>query len=180
MPSFAEQKIPGGYERIGFVFPVYVAGLPSCVEKFITEKDFQLCKNTYISTVATYGGSSGNSINRMNELIKNKGIILNSGYSVKMFANYVALYDMAKDSHIIHKNSQKPINAIAEEIKNKDIMQLSKKSNKLFHFFNKLIVKGFYEKDKGYNISENCSSCGLCSSVCPVNNIEITHGKPKP
>ncbi len=32
--------------------------------------------------------------------------------------------------------------------------------------------------DKTYYINENCNSCGICSKVCPVNNIQMKDGKP--
>ena len=31
---------------------------------------------------------------------------------------------------------------------------------------------------KDYNVNENCTGCGICLKLCPVENIEMTDGKP--
>lgn len=42
--------------------------------------------------------------------------------------------------------------------------------------------KPFYElvlrADNSFKVADNCTSCGICARVCPVENIEITDGKP--
>ncbi|WP_319559096.1 EFR1 family ferrodoxin [Marispirochaeta sp.] len=32
--------------------------------------------------------------------------------------------------------------------------------------------------DKSFAVDENCSSCGLCAQVCPVDNVRLEEGKP--
>jgi MinD superfamily P-loop ATPase len=32
--------------------------------------------------------------------------------------------------------------------------------------------------DKNFNVSENCTGCGICSKVCPVRNIEMVNNRP--
>jgi MinD superfamily P-loop ATPase len=29
-----------------------------------------------------------------------------------------------------------------------------------------------------YDVSDNCSACGLCAKICPVRNIQMEGGKP--
>lgn len=40
--------------------------------------------------------------------------------------------------------------------------------------FEKLIHKS----DNSFEVNENCTGCGICARVCPVNNIEIINNKP--
>jgi MinD superfamily P-loop ATPase len=32
--------------------------------------------------------------------------------------------------------------------------------------------------DKDFSVSDACTSCGTCATVCPVNNIELVDKKP--
>jgi MinD superfamily P-loop ATPase len=36
-----------------------------------------------------------------------------------------------------------------------------------------------YASDKSFYANEDCTNCGICESVCPVNNIVLTEGLPQ-
>lgn len=36
----------------------------------------------------------------------------------------------------------------------------------------------FFVHDKGFTVSDACISCGKCAMRCPLNNIDMTAGKP--
>ncbi|MDR2194165.1 MAG: 4Fe-4S binding protein [Treponema sp.] len=33
--------------------------------------------------------------------------------------------------------------------------------------------------DKKFTVNNNCTGCGICEKVCPVDNIEILNNKPQ-
>ena len=39
--------------------------------------------------------------------------------------------------------------------------------------------KNVLENDKFFFADDNCNTCGVCESICPVNNIQLVEGKPQ-
>lgn len=177
IPAYTNRIIPEGYERIGFVFPVYASGLPAAVERFLNESDFSACHNAYYFTVATCGAMSGNSRYDVRRILKDKGISLDAAFSIRMFANYVAMYNMMKDGTATHERAQKAIAAAAGQIARKERTRLPVAPNPLFILLHKN-AKGFAGKDEGFTVSSSCASCGQCAALCPVGNITMTGGRP--
>ena len=105
------------YNSIGFVCPTYYWGLPKKVIEFVKNLNFGDNKSSYYYLIATYGGIDGkifgNSLNQMYEiLLKGHNIKLNLAKKLKMFGNYVILYDMNKNVHEITKKSNKKLEEI--------------------------------------------------------------------
>lgn len=178
MPAYTERKILAGYERIDFVFPVYAGGPPLYVQKFIKETDFTLSKDAYFFTVATYGGIQGNAFYLLNELLEKQGINLDACFGINMRPNYIVEYDMPKIIYKLSKNSEQKIKITADKIVQKENTSIPKRKIKLLYIMNQKFTTKYNNMDKDYNVSENCTGCGLCSKVCPVENIEMSNGIP--
>lgn len=71
-------------EIIGFIYPIYAWGPPAIVIKFIEKLKLNNYKSNYIFTVATCGGSIGNTMKVIDNCLKKKSINLNNGFSIKM------------------------------------------------------------------------------------------------
>jgi ferredoxin/flavodoxin len=167
------------YDRIGFVYPTYFWGLPKKVIEFIGNINLENNKKAYFYAIATYGGDSGNVIYQLYELLQKKhGIKLNYGQKLKMFANYVIMYDMSKKINQITENSNKKLVPIINSIKMKENNSINK-FTKIFQFMNKGFIKNVTKMDKDYTVNNNCTGCTICEKVCPVKNIEIIDGKPE-
>jgi formate hydrogenlyase subunit 6/NADH:ubiquinone oxidoreductase subunit I len=41
-----------------------------------------------------------------------------------------------------------------------------------------LFYKNIENFDEKFTVSENCTSCGFCSDICPVQNIKLQDQKP--
>lgn len=175
MPSFCGNAIHAHYDRIGFVFPVYAFGIPNAVKKFITETNFQQ-SNAWHFAIATHGGVTGNSIPMLNKKLREKGISLSACFDIKMAASYICLCDMPANTESIQKKSQIKIDAIKKLIENK-VSNKIKRTNPLF-LVSELAAQSFPHMDKYYNVSAECSECGICYKVCPVNNIEMVNAHP--
>jgi ferredoxin len=172
--DFAKQ-----YESIGFVYPTYFWGLPKKVIEFIENINLENNKEAYFYAIATYGGSAGNAICQLDELLlKKHGIKLNYGQKIKMFSNYVIMYDMSEKVNEITKKSNKKLIPINKTKKMKRSNRINKLT-KIFEFVNKKNKKKVSNMDKDYNINNNCTGCAICEKVCPVRNIEIVNSKPE-
>ncbi len=180
---------------IGIVFPVYYVDIPVIIKKFAEKLDN--INNKYIFAACTYGGGAGNSFKSLNRIIRSRGGELSAMYGVHMPQN--AFFKPWENHSKIYKNSKKKLEIISKNI------CLQKKgmllSDILAHLilipidmiakfaFRKYLEKTFdtpdlpnekliYMLDKSYSINEKCNGCGICSQVCPVNNIKIMDNRP--
>lgn len=164
-------------EKIGFVCPVYNLGLPVTVIDFIKKLNLNM-KDTYVFTVITFGGFSGGATKQLKELLKEKEIICNAHYSVKMPDTWTPVYDLSDKEKIdkINLKADKSIDKIIVKIKrnangNYDLRRLPFCDN---------AYKGYenMRKTSSLSVNANCTGCGLCEKTCPVDAIEIHNGKP--
>ena len=173
----AEKKIPKGYERIGFVFPVYFQGLPKIVADFISNADFSEQQDTYFFAVATYGALHGNAIPQVGKLLKEQGIYLDYGHNLRMFSNYVVMYNMSKKVAKVTAQSERKTIPIAQNIVNKQENHIPP-FNKLVNWYYQKQMRHVPDADLNFSVSDDCSSCGMCEAVCASKNIVMKDGQP--
>jgi len=167
------------YDSIGFIYPVYFWGLPKRVIDFTEKLEFGSNRNTYCYSIASNGGDPGNTLNQLGEILyKNHRVKLNYGAELKMFSNYVVMYDMRKNVEEITLASNEKLIPVIKAIKNKTGNSITKWKKPLV-IVNKLFLKAAPGMDKNYNVSDACTACGVCEAVCPVKNIEISDNKPR-
>lgn len=194
--SLVEKKtISTDADVIGIVFPVYYVDLPVIIKKF-AEKLADI-GNKYIFAVCTYGGGAGNSFKSLSQIIYSRGGELSAKYGVHMPQN--AFFKPWENHSKIYKNCKKKLEIISKNISlQKKGMLLSDILAHLILFpitmiakfaFRKYLEKTFdssdlpnekliYMLDKSFNTNEKCNGCGICSQVCPVNNIKIIDNMP--
>lgn len=173
-----EVEIPEGCDRIGFVFPVYFQGLPRILAEFLGRAKFPEQGDTYYFAIATYGGMSGNAVAQIQKLLHSKNVNLNYGKNLKMFSNYVVLYNMSQKVEKITERSEIKGSSIALEIQQKKTSRIP-----AFH----RIVDRYYRKQIGhvsdadfnFKVSKECISCGKCAAVCASRNITMREGRPE-
>lgn len=163
-------------------YPTQFSNAPFMVRDFILS-NAEIWKGKQILCVTTMGAFSGDGAGCTARLLRrNKAVIL-GGLHIRM-------PDSVCDSKLLKKTIDKnkkiineadiKIEKIAKEIKQ------GKYPKEGITFFSHLIgLFGqrlwFYGKTKGYSdelkIGENCVGCGLCSELCPMNNIKIKDKK---
>jgi len=172
MGSLQYYELQAGYETIGFVYPTYYRGEPKKVREFILNLNLKNNLNTYYYAVTTCGRYEGNALIHIKHLLKRKHITLNYAKKINMFSNYVVAYDMRDTVEEQTKQSQIDLVQIIQSIKNKETNKLPI-TEPLQEIGYRILIKLTPKMDKNYNISNDCTRCGICKNVCPVDNIGL-------
>lgn len=190
------QKVKPKASKMGIIFPVYYMGVPIIVKKFIQK--LENLENKYIYAIATYGGGVGNSLKIVEKLISERRGTLDASFGIHMPQN--AFSKFYESPIKVLKKSKKKIEKISKSINrgkkgmllsdllfyillspiSKALKPLYRKSlAELSNSSLKLPTEEFiYRGDKTFSVNEDCSGCGICAKVCPVENIEIENTKP--
>ncbi len=169
-----------GAEKIGFVFPVYFYGLPSLVVDFVEQFTLK-GSQPFIYSVITCGGSIGNADKMLGNMLKEKGLLLNSSFSVKMPSNYTMMYEAPNPA-----KQENMLQAAQEEIaKIRQYLEVRKEGDFAFHGYLGLLsglayhTYGMMRKTGKFYATADCNNCGLCEKLCPSQVIHIQDGKPE-
>lgn len=163
-------------EPLGFVFPIYAWAAPTCMSEFISSIKFENYHNNYAYFVATCHSQTGNIDAQIKELLGQRGMKCDAGFSINMPNNYLmapfAKTDKVEKRTKLLEEAQIQIEEIAAAVTSKrKIFKLKRGLNILSRiaplFKKHMTDKGFWvEKDK-------CIKCGKCEAVCPVKNIKL-------
>jgi ferredoxin/flavodoxin len=170
------------YAVIGFVYPVYMFGLPLIVADFL--KAVEINPAAYVFSVATLGGLKGRAHSLAREILKKRGINLACGFSVIMPGNYTPLYGAFSRPRQEKMFARQKIKTheIADYVSCQKHGRVEEKPFLLNLLLYKMLYKGGSRRiplsAKGFWITAACTQCGLCAKICPVQNIQMQDGQP--
>lgn len=170
-------EVPGGLERIGFIFPNYSGGPPQLVADFIRNMKLPDQGDTYLFAVSTYGAYAGNVISLIGTLLKKRNWQLHFGATIWAYPNAVIFYPMIKGVGLFTKISNRSAKQVIRKIVAKQhdsIPALNESAHKRYESF----MAQIHNSDSFYRVNTDCISCGICTKVCPAKNITIEDGKP--
>jgi len=170
-------------EKVGFVFPLYWAGLPKIVYDFLSK--IELTKSDYFFAVVTNAGDINSTpLYQIETILNAKSKALSAGFYIKMPNNYIIGFDVhsearqkeffeeaIKNIEIIRKTVEENENNLGKDIFEKRRIKSEK--------FNKNFRDNVYGSDKSFYAEDTCTSCGICVNICPVNNITLVEGIPQ-
>lgn len=167
---------------LGFVFPVYAWGCPSVFESFIRNMKFKGTPS-YVFAVTDCGDTIGKTLTKFADILAGRGLKLDYGDYFVMPNNYLPLGDV--DDENTEKGKLKKADdkliEVRENIESRfyGINQPAGVFNPILsgvvhNVFNKTSAKGY----KKLWVNENCTGCGICSKVCPLENIKIENKAP--
>ncbi len=166
-------------EMVGIIYPLHCFSLPSVVEEFLEK--LKLEGNPYIFAVQiTGGGSSRNGFIRINEILNTKGLRLNNFEEIKYISNYIrAGRNPSKERAIKSiENEKSKLDEFIISIQSKEDRNLKLRKQSVSNFVHSLWKNKYKNKDKKFNVNNNCTGCGTCEKVCPVSNVKLEENKP--
>ncbi len=168
---------------IALVFPIYMFGLPRIVRTFIKKLSKQM-RGKHIVALAINGGTVAGTLLSLKRKLKSKGLHLSSGFSVITPSNFIVEFVVEDEEvHRIFDHSKKRVDEIASLIKLKESNNIDcgtpKESFIKTEIINRCLSPLIPIMDITFHSTDACSSCNLCSRVCPVDNITLKNGVPK-
>lgn len=157
-------------DEIGIIFPLYYAGLPRIVTRFIGNLKFK--KTCYIFAVVTCGFPwSGYAMHQLNRLLHHHNQKLTAGFYLRMVDNFLPHYDVpsSEQLEVIYEDCEKKLQTIISCLKShKSIIEPDKAIflYVMYPFFIRLLKR----YDKHFMTDFHCNGCGLCSQVCQKKN----------
>lgn len=171
---------------IVFAYPIYFSSLPKIVHDYI-EVNKGIFNGKKIFIIATMGLFSGDGTGCSARLFKKYGAQIIGGLHLKM-------PDCIGDEKALKKSIEKN-KEVVKEADNKISMAVRKLNDGqptkeglgiLYHAAGLLGQRlWFYNKTRDYSNKlkidkSKCICCGLCSNLCPMNNIKVTDKKAEP
>lgn len=162
------------------VCPVFAWRIPRIVEEYLQYT--ALSGNDRVYLLMTTCGSSGNTGSYGEKLFRSLGKRWMGWYTFYMPGSYVAFMENPDLKHAkeMNRRAKEQLSELLPVIERGEKLSsfrvtlagrfMSRAANPFFYRF--IIGRpGFYATD-------DCVGCGECSRVCPLNNIEMTDGRP--
>jgi ferredoxin len=170
-------------DQAGIVCPVYMWGLPLIVVHFVSS--LVLTGSPYLFGIVTFGGLQGATLKQLDRLLAAKGQQLSAGFGVHMPGNYTPLYGAFPE-----EKQQRLFSAEAERVPRiaEVVAEGMRRGVESSFFAANMLLSGLVYRlgaphiprsDKDFWVNERCTSCGICTLVCPVKNIGMKEGMPK-
>lgn len=178
-----EGKITIEADRVGIVFPVIIWGLPKIICRFIKKLSAQN-KDVYFFSAAATGGNVAGSLLQLSKLLSSQGFSLSVGVSLALPSSFIANFDSGsvEDQKKLFVDAKLKLNTIAEIINLRAEADIEKGTLKERIFKSGLVYRMLAPfiptMDKFFMTDENCTACGFCQKICPVDCIELKNGKP--
>lgn len=160
-------------ERIGLVFPVYFFDMPDPVRVFMEYTRFN--PSSYFYAIATCGGTAGNALYNLKELLAHKNCRLAYGKVIKMpSSSTIASRKNIKYKLQYLEQAEPEIAVVAQAVRKKE-----NNSGKIKHSLTGSVFGiGLIGKKahRYFSVSidpEICVRCGICEQICPNNNIHM-------
>jgi NAD-dependent dihydropyrimidine dehydrogenase PreA subunit len=164
---------------IGFVFPTYMGDLPWLCKKILLSAKLNADSDLFL-VMTSSGGTSGRAFSSMDQALCSIGCHLGAAFDLQMPGNCIV--SSAAENAARLAAAPEKVRSIAESVKARECGWISsgKRAGKGFvehsffygtHSLARLTIM------KHFRVTNACTGCGVCASVCPTQNIEIKNGR---
>ncbi len=164
-------------ELLGFVFPVYAWAPPRIVMDFVSRLQIS-GESPYIFSVCTCGDEEGRTTPVLQKALEEKGLVLDSAFTVAMPNNYILMFNVDKK-----ELEQDKLNQATQKLKVIN-STLSKREGGIFDllpgslpYLKTAIINPLFNRfarsTKGFYATDACTRCGTCEKICPVHTIRV-------
>jgi flavodoxin/ferredoxin len=184
IPKVINGQIVADSENIGIIFPVYAWGLPRIVAEFAGK--IKLDKSRYVFAIATCGAMPGGTLGQLRKILRKNGSDLNAGFLLREDFRPGGEDEMPIIKFLRKITGIKPVQLKGRLSEIIDIIK-NKKNHKpemsswaariLGNLFYSIAAKRVKTFDLNYCLDEKCDLCGICTRVCPRENIRIENGR---
>lgn len=168
-------------DKVGILFPVYAVGLPAIVRRFV--RKLKSKNDVYIFSIASYGGFDGPALYDMARELSSVKLTISKSFKVKQPDNYVPFFKAPEQDKINECFSAEDslLEIIAQDINTKQttVVKYNFIKTAFVKLLSSIVSASFAKEDKKFIVSDDCDSCGICSKVCPVNNIVVEDSIPE-
>lgn len=174
-----ESEISCNDDIVGFVFPTYMGDIPWIAKEFLLKLSVR--SDCYAFAVMTSSnGKSGVSFKNIDQTLALSKAHLSACFDLQMPGNCLISTDKQNKERL--KKAPERLNAIIASIKAKKQNFTSDGSFPKADFVTSSYFYGEHSFKrltlmKNFSVTSKCNGCGICSSVCPLDNIQITDGK---
>lgn len=173
-------------ERLGFCFPVHGWRPPFLVRDFIKRLKLKGYSGQYCYAFATCGDDVGKTFDYMSRDLNDIGITLDSAFSLIMPETYNFPFIDQIDTP---ESARRKIMAARDELAAMIPVIVNRQrgarriNESRWPRINSVVLGAFFLKhwvtDNKFIVDTSvCIGCGKCQQVCPVANIDCTHGNP--
>lgn len=166
-------------QNIGIVFPVYFYDAPKIVKRFLEK--IELSNNPYVFLIANYGAGGGNALANCVSILKSRQIEVSNTMSFVLPDNSIIFPTPEEKMSQMLKNADQEIEKAIHTLLNQEKSPLPTKKLGTQLVGNLMLKFGItYLGFNTLKINEDkCTNCGLCSKVCPVDNIAVSATYPQ-
>lgn len=169
-------------DSVGLVFPVHMWGVPGLVLDFIRQLD--VSPNTYLYAVAVNAGQVSRTLIQLQGEARKKGLTLAAGIDIKLPSNYIPWGGPGEEKEISQRitAAREKIETLCRRLRQREHWPVERGplwQRILFTGLYKLAFKQVPVMDKKFFVDDGCNGCGICSRVCPVDNIMMEDSRPR-
>lgn len=163
-------------DAVGIVAPVYAVEMPMMVKEFLLRANI---KTNYFFFIYTYGSGYAEAFAHVELVCREKGLKLSYINAIQMVDNYLPGFEMQNQIDTLPKKNvegqiEKLLSDIADRVETPVKIGAANKAQ--MAMYQKMLAKRIIRKDtaQDYIVNDNCTRCGICTKVCPADNITVT------
>lgn len=167
-------------ERIGIISPLYFSGLPEIVLRFLEKLECPNKKHLFLLVNRGTEGMGG-ALRQAKRVLTKRKITLDAGYYLLMPDNYVRYLEIpdTKSQKRLFQKATNRLSHLADRIKVGEKTIEPEWLSFIYYFVYPSWKRHVNTADKRFLLDENCTGCGQCERICPVENIKMVDGRPQ-